>query len=697
MKKTTVNLPYHYLFIIIPLIIIPFIQTKALLDISLNIRFLALNICLLFGATFFMLTQRLIKAAVNQFIVIYFIYVLYSILSGIISANPPDALFQFAVIADFGILTFLFYAIFSSYPFQTKYIALIFNLLGLVIITLALIDYVDILTTVGISHQSIYNITATFSHKNILSEVLFVVFPFSMYSLFSKRRWVKALGAVNCVGILFLIITLLTRAVWLSVVLGFGITFIIFILISEKETLKMLFRNRKTYLFMFSIVAIIASSLVIYSRTDSFETIAKSSQKIFKAYDSSQHRIELWKRTLEIAKENPVLGKGLATWKIEVLKYGNRGLQSEDNVTFYQRPHNDFLWVLSEQGIIGLVLFLSIFVVIIYYLVKLIKRAQSTDERLFYCALCYLIIGYMIFSFFSFPRERIEHQLFLGIVMALISAKFSTSEEVEKSAYLGKNQVFLGAITIGIFLVFSTGFALSRFRSELHLKKAFDARSQNDWNRVMQEIDESKSPFYQMDPFSTPILWYSGEANFVQGNIEGAFKDYLQCYKINPYHYHVLNNLATCYELKGNHSKAIELYNEAINIAPKFEDALLNLTAVYYNTGDFDRAFSTIDCVDSTSKNEKYIPYLEVVLKSRIEQLKNRSNDHLLIELFIKIQENNQLMTIIFMKSKQNNITFDKQLYLDCLYILKDVDKSIDKNEYNKLKNKYINPKQKKS
>jgi hypothetical protein len=227
--------------------IIPFIQTRLLLDISLNIRFLVLNIGLLFTSLFFIIRRKSLQISLNKFVILYSIYILYSIISIVISSNLPDALFQFAMISNLGFLIFLFYLIFSTYTFELKHIALIFNLLGFIILLLAFVDYFKILTTLKISHQSIYGITATFSHKNILSEILFLMLPFSIYSLFIKNNWNKMIGVINSVGILFLIITLLTRAVWFSVAVGFVFTFLTFILISGKTKLKLLFRNKKTY------------------------------------------------------------------------------------------------------------------------------------------------------------------------------------------------------------------------------------------------------------------------------------------------------------------------------------------------------------------------------------------------------------------------------------------------------------------
>ena len=51
----------------------------------------------------------------------------------------------------------------------------------------------------------------------------------------------------------------------------------------------------------------------------------------------------------------------------------------------------------------------------------------------------------------------------------------------------------------------------------------------------------------------------------------------------SPYHLHTLNNLATCFELKGQRDEAIKYYLKALDISPKFEDASVNLAAIYFN------------------------------------------------------------------------------------------------------------------
>ncbi len=686
MKKIILNNRLFLLFIILPLLIIPFLQTNLLLDTSLHIRLLALNIWLLFISIFFIFIRKKLSFVVNKFLIIYLCYILYSLISLFISPNTADAVFHFVMITDLGLLVLFYFIIFYTFPFKIQDIAFVFNILALVVLILTYNDYFRIISSTEPMHQAIYNVKASFSHKNILSEVLFVLFPFSLYFLFVEKKWYRVIGFINSIGILFLLIVLLTRAVWIAVIVGFMVSILAYILISGKKKVVILFQKKRTYLFIFSFVFVVISSVFIYTKLDSFETLKKSTEKIFKAYDSSQHRIELWKRSIDITKESPIIGKGLGTWRIEVLKFGNRNLQSEDNVTFYQRPHNDFLWILSEQGIIGLLFFLSLFAIIFYYLIKIIKITASENLTIFYYLLFYLLIGYLIFSFFSFPRERIEHNLFLGIVLGLIIAKYYHFRGSKPNLYIKTNYSIFVFVFITFFLLFCTKVAYTRFNSESHIRKAFEARSMGNWAQVIKEINKSESYFYKIDPFSTPIRWYSGEAYFKLGNTDLAFTEFKKSFVMNPYHIHVLNNLATSYEIKGNHEMAIDLYNRAIIISPKFDEALLNLSAVYYNNGNIDSASSIISRVDSLSKNEKYLPFLEIILKKKIENIIKSTDNKLITDLLIKINNDNDWILKIFRKSKKNCITFANQLLIDCIYVLKNIDKTISETEYNEFK-----------
>jgi tetratricopeptide (TPR) repeat protein len=76
-------------------------------------------------------------------------------------------------------------------------------------------------------------------------------------------------------------------------------------------------------------------------------------------------------------------------------------------------------------------------------------------------------------------------------------------------------------------------------------------------------------------------MWYYGIAYFNKGQVNIAFDYFKQAYSVNPYHLHVINNLATCYGYNNDYIKAKELYEECISISSRFEEAALNLSAIY--------------------------------------------------------------------------------------------------------------------
>ena len=68
-------------------------------------------------------------------------------------------------------------------------------------------------------------------------------------------------------------------------------------------------------------------------------------------------------------------------------------------------------------------------------------------------------------------------------------------------------------------LLFAITVGYIRLNAEIHTKRALGARSAQNWPMVISEIDKGYSVFATLDPMSTPLQWYRGEANFLSNNI----------------------------------------------------------------------------------------------------------------------------------------------------------------------------------
>ena len=78
----------------------------------------------------------------------------------------------------------------------------------------------------------------------------------------------------------------------------------------------------------------------------------------------------------------------------------------------------------------------------------------------------------------------------------------------------------------------------------------------------------------------------------------------------------IINNIATCYELKGERTKAIQYYKKALAISPRFEEASVNLSAVLYNENQYEEALDVLLRCNFAKDKKKYNRYLSVIMKS---------------------------------------------------------------------------------
>jgi hypothetical protein len=352
------------------------------------------------------------------------------------------------------------------------------------------------------------------------------------------------------------------------------------------------------------------------STSNSIDSLIDRAKSIYSPqHKSNAIRLSMWQHTLAPVRDNFILGVGPGNWKIAFPSYGIEDLPREDmfKTTFFVRPENDYVWILSEIGILGFIFYLSIFGIIFGYVFKILTQHPDTSYKTLSILIFFGIVGYMVISCFTFPRERIFHSMFLLLMMAIVISIYHQSFGVQKNF----PRLFMLALAIPCLclLLFAIFIGYTRLNAEIHTKRAFAARKAKVWPAVISEIDKGYSVFATLDPMSIPLKWYRGEAGFLLNNIPEALEDFKEAYKAHPYHIHVLNNLATCYEMTGNHNLAINYYNKALEIYPEFEDALINLGAAYYNAGRYEESHETLLRCSQNEQNPRLQQYLKAVEK----------------------------------------------------------------------------------
>jgi len=567
------------------------------LDNSLTIRFLFLSLFL--AVTFFLIKKRSRNFLINVDVLLltYFLFTVYSLLSFLWAINISESFFEIGKT----ILSFCVFVI-TYYLLKKEFTYFFTGILKISIGITFLVCFIVIWQWININNNTkdyLYMISGINGHKNLVSSFLFLLLSFLTIALLKFNNIWRILVVLAIIFNLFVIALLRTKAVWLGIGVG---AFFIGIYYLKIKNITSIFAYRKNYLFLVGLM--FCFNLFFFSIFQPLINVSlkEENQEVLKKINFlDQERLTIWSKTYDLSKQHYLIGVGLGNWQINYPKVGLNGLwRCEDlNVTF-QRPHNDFLWILSELGIVGLNLYLFFIILIIFFLNKIIgisilKKASNSNALIVLA----FIIGFLTISFFDFPKERIEHLIWINLLYAV--AYFYIKKENELPSLFKFNWCsWQSNLAILIFLFFFyIGFL--RQIGEYYTRKIYLAKNLKLNSEVIKFCSKAESFFYSIDPTSIPITWYSGNSYVLMGDYVNAQKDFIKAYHYNPYNRNVLNDLASCYVISNRLDLAKKYYSQAAIISPRFDESILNLTVLYINEQNYIKAQESLNSLKHNS------------------------------------------------------------------------------------------------
>jgi len=547
-----------------------------------------------------------------------------------------------------------------------------------------------------ITHENLYKITSLFSHKNIFAEVILLCLPFNFFGIFYyKMQITKYLSLVAFIFSLSISIGLLSRSIWVALIIASFLTFCLYAWRERKS------EGRNILKYLGIGVGTLFISFLIMGFIISFETLIKQFNGIMSVrHIANVERLEQWRNTLTLFSQKPFFGIGWENWKIEIMQFpAAKGTKSEFGDYFFQRPHNDFLWVLCETGIFSFMAYISIFVAAYIHIFQSLKVADNKEVKMWLYLLFAALTAYSVFSNFSFPKERIEEVFLFNLILVAIlveKVKHTKIPLVENThAIYPKIQL----ATALLFLSASLYIGYTHFEGETHIRNyttlADLAKVQNGNEKInstrksIQEVTLAYRPLFQMDGVSTPLLYHRGTQYLKLNEVEAGLKDLIAAQKLSPNHPQVLNNLAAAYSMKGDMKNAAKYISKVIELTPKYEDALLSSIVMYALEKDFDKAFEKMTQIDTASKNAKYLFFNKAIRDSvALYATKNLEEPFLKSKVYGIMQDKNWSKAIL-QKAKAQNYPFSGMLKAEAIEMMRK-DKNLSDAEWVMLRDKYF-------
>jgi O-antigen ligase len=431
-------------------------------------------------------------------------------------------------------------------------------------------------------------VISTIGQKNATSTYLALIFPLLFsYFLLEKNINTKIFYYIILSIIYATLMICQSRGIWISI----GLTLIIGIFFIFKFKLFEIFKKNQKLLislcFIFLIITIIYSTDNPLNR--SAITVPERAISTFDEKDPSINtRFLMWNTSLNMIKDKPIFGSGIGTFKINYLDYQAEFLNDNPGYVKYwvhaREPHNEYLHICAELGIIGLGIFLIILFLFYNLAINYLKKSYNTKNKIIAFGLLLGITCFLIHNLFSIPLHIPALGSALTIILSLSiiyikDFKFSIFKEKQNKKELkyGKLQILFSTIILVIAIMAIDSLVVKPYISEIYFYKGRKNLLEGNHEQALSNFEYVE----KLDPYNGKLLLYLGATYFKLGNYERV-EELLN--KSRRYHNdeNINRFLGLYYMEMGQYQKAEKEFKYAIYLRPEFIEAYYNLGYLYF-------------------------------------------------------------------------------------------------------------------
>lgn len=417
----------------------------------------------------------------------------------------------------------------------------------------ALAQFFKILPT----YNRYYAYTGSFDNPAVFAMLLSVCVPIAVYYASSKTcsRKAKILWLTGASGILVFVGFSESRTGFISAIISSVI-----VLLSASDTMRKKLLNRRTILILIPLVVLLV--FLLYR---------------FKA-DSANGRLLMWRVSMEMIKEHPVLGWGHNGFTAHYMEYQARYLTENPDSPFIlladnvNNPFNEYLLVLVNYGLAGL----SLLLVLLVLLFKSLKSLSEAYKPL----MIGMTVGIMTWSFFSYPFSVPFVWVISLLILLVASIPFMRDH--------------YATTTLPLLLLSVTGLliAIHSFVPEYEWDKISQRSMLGETEKVLPDYER----LYDRMCKNWRFLYNYGAELHHSKHYDRSLSILEECQTmLNDYDVQML--IGDCFQNIGDTIKAIENYNYAGMMVPSKFLPQYYIMKLYIDKGDTLNAIITANTI----------------------------------------------------------------------------------------------------
>ncbi len=460
------------------------------------------------------------------------------------------------------------------------------------------------------SRHTMETVMGLMTNVNLFAHFLNLALPFCLLGAVALRgawRWAAIAAAIVAGGMLLL---LQSRSAYVG--LAGGATAAVLAALAVGEKLGLSRRARAMIAGLFVAGAVGAVGFVATAGDDNpltgrIRSIFETNATIDPGKPHEGGRLMIWGITRQMIADHWLTGVGAGNFTVRLHEYfGGDDLNFSNVATNWIQPHNDFLWVFSEKGILGFAAFAGIFF-FAFASLRTILRSQCTRQDAWFALFMLMgLVAYTLSSCFDFPLERINHQVWLAVLLAAIvvtkQACAAAPITARPRAWNIPWQVALPLCLVA--LGFGIAYALAALSQERHMVLARRAIRDKQWQGVVDEARLATTPWKTLDAFVTPIAYLEAVGQIKLGNLPAATACLERARRDNPNRMYVVNDLGVLYAGAGRFDDAIECFELAVHRYPNRVDCFSNLANCYIETGRLEEAIAMLEQIPEALRTD---------------------------------------------------------------------------------------------
>jgi tetratricopeptide (TPR) repeat protein len=382
-----------------------------------------------------------------------------------------------------------------------------------------------------------------------------------------RRHWPERLAYIALS--LFMLLNLFwtySRAAWLGAAVGLALNVILLLRVVERAVARRILPVMAATLGL-----ILAAAVVLALRIPQTQRARMMESFSFSFYWNQRLEM-LWVGGLQIFREHPALGTGPGTYQIYSRTHHRPELYMPGTFQYPGAPHshNEFIELLSDQGVPGLVTFLWFLAVYVWMVRKALRGQVSPAVKGVVIAFASGTLALLIQNMFGVTLRWVHCALYFwaGVGITEASWRLGFSQEQPLAARVIRLRGGPALLTAVAAVVAALGYAylIAQFYgeqvSDLYLGQGHRSMKDERWNESLFPLRRA----VECDPYNMKAHYFLGAAYARLGRYDEAKASLKQSIRLNPDYGLTRQILGVIYLDKGRYTDAIRELRRALKV-----------------------------------------------------------------------------------------------------------------------------------